>query len=227
MAGCFDENLIVEMPIIEGDALRLWSPDAPNLYQLQVGLYGRGVADPVFEMVEDKIGFRHFEFPEHGAFYLNGERLLLKGTHRHEDWAGYASAVPDEITRKEFELIKESGFNFVRLGHYPQSRATLEACDELGLIVWEELPWCRGGVGEDTFKTYARQMLHEMIDQHFNHPSIVFWGMGNELDWDYEHLASTDDKVIDFLTELNTLSHQLDPSRLTALRRLGLELRIG
>ncbi len=220
----FSKKIIVEMPLIEGDGYKKWSPDAPNLYRLQISLYGFGtefgdMGAGEFDIIEEKIGIRTFEFPEYGAFYLNGERLLLRGTHRHEDWAGHGCAVPDEITRKEFQMIKDAGFNFVRTGHYPQSRAALESCDELGIIVWEELPWCRGGLGGDTFKHHTKTMLQEMITQHFNHPSIIFWGLGNELDWESEHPDSTDDKVLDFLSELNDFAHMIDSSRLTALRR--------
>ena len=216
------EHVTVAMPPLHGNAYQRWSPDAPNLYRLNVALEITQASDTVWQSVEEVIGFRLVHFPAGGTFSLNGERLLLRGTHRHEDWAGYGGAVPDAITRHEFEQIKAAGFNFVRLGHYPQSRAALKACDELGLIVWEELPWCRGGVGEERFKGYTRAMLHEMITQHINHPSIVFWGLGNELDWDSEHPHSTDARVIEFLTELHTLTHTLDPSRLTALRRFEL-----
>lgn len=207
-------EIICELPIL--DNVQLWSPDTPNLYRVEAKLM---VDEQVSDQIIEKIGFRSFEFPVGGPFYLNGERLLLRGTHRHEDWAGYGSAVPDELTCQEMEQIKAAGFNFIRLGHYPQAPTVLQACDELGIIVWEELPWCRGGVGGDKFKDQARTMLREMIDQHYNHPSIIFWGLGNELDWESEHLGSTDEKVADFLLELHELTHNLDSSRLTALRR--------
>jgi len=222
--GVFDKSITVEMPIIEGDEYKLWSPDSPNLYRLQVALFGWGnfpddMGGGEFDLIEEHIGFRYYDFPEYGPFYLNGARMLLKGTHRHEDWAGYGGAVPDEITRHEFQLIKDAGFNFVRLGHYPQSRAALEACDKLGIIVWEEIPWCRGGVGGELFKQQTRHMLHEMLDQHYNHASIIFWGLGNELDWASDHTDSTDDKVSDFLQELQIVTKAKDSKRLTALRR--------
>jgi beta-galactosidase len=194
----------------------LWSTDDPQLYRVVVRLIRGG---EIVDAVEQHIGFRWFDFPDGGPFYLNGDRLLLKGTHRHDDWAGYGAAVPRHLIRQEMEQVKATGFNFIRLGHYPQDDYTLHLCDTLGLIVWEELPWCRGGLGGDVFKNHARNMLHEMIDQHYNHPSVIFWGLGNELDWESEHPDSDDNKVADFLSELHNLSHQLDPSRLTALRR--------
>lgn len=80
-------------------------------------------------------------------FHLNGEKLFLRGTQHHHDHAGFAAAMPDDLIRKEMQMAKEMGANFIRLGHYQQPRLVLDLCDELGLIVWEELCWCRGGVG--------------------------------------------------------------------------------
>ncbi len=196
--------------------VQLWSPETPALYRATVRIEADG---QVWDEVEERIGFRSLEFPPGGPFFLNGRRLLLQGTHRHEEWAGRGGAVPDSLARSEMEAIRKAGFNFVRLGHYPQAAAVLEACDELGLLVWEELPWCRGGVGGEQFQCQARQMFVEMIEQHYNHPSIFFWGLGNELDWESEHPDSTEERVVAFLRELNDLSHALDPRRLTALRR--------
>ena len=197
-------------------APHLWSPDDPYLYAFNVQILEDGV---LLDENMGKLGFRWFDFPSGGPFYLNGERLLLKGTHRHDDWAGHGAAVPQHLVQQELEAIKNAGFNFLRLGHYPQDDFVLHLCDSLGLIVWEELPWCRGGVGGEAFKDKARAMLVEMIEQHYNHPSIVFWGLGNELDWESEHPGSSDEIVADFLSELQRLSHQLDARRMTALRR--------
>src|SRR5579859_6092768 len=191
----------------------LWSPEHPHLHDLTVVVEGS-------DQVELRVGFRHLDYPAGGLPSLNGRPLQLRGTHRHEDWAGLASAVPDALTRYELEMIRAAGLNFVRLGHYPQSPAVLDACDELGLLVWEELPWCRGGIGGEVFKDRARQMLEEMIDQHHHHPSIVFWGLANEIDWEAsDHDDSTPERVLAFLRELHDLAHGLYPGRLTALRR--------
>ncbi|MFK7800033.1 MAG: glycoside hydrolase family 2 TIM barrel-domain containing protein [Anaerolineae bacterium] len=193
-----------------------WSPDHPNLYKIKLSIWHNGTLS---DEVSTHFGWRSFNFPAGGPFYLNGERLLLKGTHRHEDWAGCASAVSEADTRAEFENMKAAGMNFIRLGHYPQADFVHTLCDELGLIVWDEIPWCRGGVGDDLFKERTKNMLRTMIAEHRHHPSIIFWGMGNELDWEYDHPANTDDDVFAHLQEINELAHMLDPSRLTALRR--------
>jgi beta-galactosidase len=189
----------------------LWSTDQPQLYSIEVtaGDYKQ----------TEKIGFRHFEFVEKGPFLLNGKRLLLRGTHRHEDHAGVAAAMTEEQMRQEMILMKEMGVNFIRLGHYQQSRIILNLCDSLGIVVWEEIPWCRGGLGGDTYKEQARRMLTNMIEQHYNHPSVIIWGLGNENDWPGDFLEFDKEKIRTFMKELNDLSHQLDPSRKTAIRR--------
>jgi beta-galactosidase len=194
----------------------LWSPDTPNVYTAYIQLYA---GEALNDVCVTDIGFRWFDFPQGGPFTLNGERLLLRGTHRHDDWAGYGAAVPQHHVDAELRQIKDAGFNFIRLGHYPQDDDVLSLCNSLGLIVWEEIPWCRGGLGGDTFKAHTRMMLREMIEQHYNSPAIIFWGLGNELDWESEHPDSTDEKVAQFLSELHEMSHELDDRRLTALRR--------
>jgi beta-galactosidase len=194
----------------------LWSPANPSLYRCTATLqsaHGR-------HQVSERFGLRFFEFVKHGPFKLNGERLLLRGTHRHEDHAGLAAALPESLIRQEMSLIKEMGANFIRLGHYQQSRHVLEACDELGLLVWEEIPWCRGGLGGERQQRQARDMLRAMIDQHRNHPSVILWGLGNENDWKPGDFEVHDEKKIRaFMIELNALAHQLDPWRKTCIRR--------
>ena len=166
-----------------------------------------------------RFGLRSFEFVEHGPFKLNGQRLLLRGTQYHQDYAGAGAAVSDDDTREALRMIKEMGANFIRLGHYQQSPLVLDLCDELGLLVWEEIPWCRGGIGGERYRQQARDMLGDLIGQHYNHPAIILWGLGNEDDWpgDFEKINKYDTRA--FMTELNGLAHRLDPSRLTCIRR--------
>jgi beta-galactosidase len=167
----------------------------------------------------EKIGFRNFEFVEKGPFMLNGKRLLLKGTHRHEDHANVGAAMTEKMIRKEMLMMKEMGVNFIRLAHYQQSRIVLNLCDSLGILVWEEIPWCRGGLGGTIYKEQAKRMLTNMVEQHYNHPSIIIWGLGNENDWPGDFPEFSETKIRDFMKVLNDLSHQLDLSRMTAIRR--------
>jgi beta-galactosidase len=206
-----------EQPIaaFDIDEPRLWSPSHPALYRCDVTLRSRHGEHRALQ----RCGFRAFEFVPHGPFLLNGERLLLRGTHYHEDHAGVAAAVPDEAIRKTLRLIKEMGANFVRLGHYQQSPLVLDLCDELGLLVWEEVPWCRGGLGGDRYQRQARDMLRALIDQHYNHPAVILWGLGNENDWPGDFEVFDQARIRAFMVELNTLAHQLDPTRKTSIRR--------
>jgi beta-galactosidase len=193
----------------------LWSTNTPALYRCKITLKSRhGV-----QTIGERFGVRSVKWVEHGPFQLNGERLLLRGTHYHEDHAGVAAAVPDSVVRQTLQAMKEMGVNFVRLGHYQQAPLVLELCDELGLLVWEEIPWCRGGLGGDGFKQQCRDMLKNMIDQHYNHPSVILWGLGNENDWPGDFEIFDPEAIRSFMSELNALSHQLDPSRKTCIRR--------
>ncbi|NDV80479.1 glycoside hydrolase family 2 TIM barrel-domain containing protein [Bacteroides sp. 51] len=193
----------------------LWDVDNPQLYTCEVTLE----VDGQTIQATDRFGFRHFEFIEKGPFMLNGRRVLLRGTHRHEDHAGLSAALTEELMIKEMKMIKDMGANFIRLGHYQQSDIALRLCDELGILAWEEIPWCRGGLGGEQYKTQARRMLTNMIEQHYNHPSIVLWGMGNENDWPGDFESFDKDAIRAFMKELHDLSHKLDDSRLTAIRR--------
>ncbi|RZF58688.1 DUF4982 domain-containing protein [Sphingobacterium corticibacterium] len=193
----------------------MWSPNDPYLYTLEVAVI-QGVDTA---LISERIGFRNFEFVRSGPFNFNGKRLLLRGTHRHEDHAGVGPAMTEEQIWQEMRMMKEMGVNFIRLGHYQQSGIVLDACDSLGILVWEEIPWCRGGLGGPVYQQQAKRMLTNMIQQHFNHPSIIIWGLGNENDWPGDFDEFDQQKIRAFMKELHDLSHQLDDSRKTAIRR--------
>jgi beta-galactosidase len=204
-----------DLATLEITAPQLWSPKSPALYRCTVTL-----KSPQGEQaVTERFGVRAFEWVEHGPFKLNGERLLLRGTHYHEDHAGVAAAVPDDVVRQTLQAIKDMGANFVRLGHYQQAPLVLELCDELGLLVWEEIPWCRGGLGGERYRQQCRDMLRNLIDQHYNHPSVILWGLGNENDWPGDFETFDKAAIRAFMAELNTLAHGLDPARRTTIRR--------
>jgi len=210
------ENKIdLEFPKIRNP--NLWSPASPYLYsiELTLSLEGKQI-DKYF----NNIGYRWYEFKEHGAFYLNGERLLLRGTHRHEELSGFGNALSDSIHRNDIKMIKEMGANFVRLAHYPQAPEVYRACDELGLLVWDENPWCRGGVGPIEWQENTKNIFKEMIIQNYNHPSIILWSIGNESDWlpDFPD-GDNPDSLKAFAQALHNLAKQLDPYRYTATRK--------
>ncbi len=205
----------VQMPDVKNP--QLWSPADPALYTVSVSLRQATGSE---DAATDQIGYRWFEFKDHGPFFLNGARLLLRGTHRHEDYAGFANAMPDSLHRKDITMIKEMGANFVRLAHYPQAREVYRACDQLGILVWDELPWCRGGMGGEEWKANTRRLLAEQIIQNFNHPSIIIHSLGNELNWlpDFPE-GDQVDSLRAMIMDLNTIAHTLDPFRLTATRK--------
>lgn len=207
-----DSTFVADIPVSRP---RLWDVDHPERYTCIITLASKHARDTLTQ----RFGWRQYEFRPHGPFMLNGRRLLLRGTHRHEDHAGVGAAMTDEQITSELTMIKRMGANFIRLGHYQQADRVLELCDSLGLLVWEEIPWCRGGLGGQTYRQQARDMLTHMISQHYNHPSIILWGLGNENDWpgDFDHFDK--DSIRAFMTELHTLAHRLDPSRKTTLRR--------
>ena len=193
----------------------LWDVEDPYLYECEVSVRSNGQTWKASE----SFGFRDFLFEENGPFYLNGRRLLLRGTHRHEDHAGVGPAMTEEQMVAEMRLMKSMGVNFIRLGHYQQSEIILDLCDRLGILVWEEIPWCRGGLGGERYQQQAKRMLSNMIAQHYNHPAVIIWGLGNENDWPNDFPEFDKQKIRAFMSELNALSHELDPERKTAIRR--------
>jgi beta-galactosidase len=208
----------VELQFESLDHPQLWSPDSPSLYQVVAELLAQD--DAVKHRVSEPFGYRWFEMRPQQGFFLNGERLLIRGTHRHEEHAGLGAALPNEQHRKDMQMIKDLGANFVRLGHYPQDPEVYRAADELGLIVWDELPWCRGGKGGAEWEKNTEALWRAQIAQNRNHPSIIFWSLGNEIYWEEDFPGGGDAEVINpYLEKLNKLTKELDPSRLTTIRK--------
>jgi beta-galactosidase len=194
---------------------QLWSPMNSALYRCETTITSEHGTMNVTEC----FGLRAFEFLPHGPFYLNGERLLLRGTQREEDHAVIGPAMTDDLIARELKLIKDMGANFLGLAHHQQSRRVLDLCDELGLLVLEEVPWSRGGLGGEGYKQEVRGMLSAMIDQHYNHPSVFIWGLGNENDWPGDFPEFDRQKIRAFVKELNDQAHALDKNRKTLVRR--------
>lgn len=195
----------------------LWSPTSPVLYHVEVSLRraGREV-----DRTREPVGYRFFSFEPNGPFYLNGERLLIRGTHIHEEAAGYGAAMPNAMYRHDMELIKSMGANFVRLAHYPHDPEFYRAADSLGLMLWDELPWDRAGLGDAKWRTATRRLLVEQIRQNENHPSIIMWSLGNEVADVIDPANDGNPKAIAaFMSQLDTIAHTLDPYRPTATRK--------
>ena len=191
----------------------LWSPDHPYLYAIRTIVSADGRAA---DEVTTPLGFRWFSFDAERGFFLNGKHLKLKGTNRHQDYAGLGSAMPDALHVRDLEIIKETGFNFLRLAHYPQDPSVLEAADRLGLIIWEEIPIVNEITVSPVFTENSKRMLTQMIRQHRNHPSIVLWGYMNEVFLRQpaeEKIRAT----VALARELETICRREDPSRFTTI----------
>ncbi|MFZ4617941.1 MAG: glycoside hydrolase family 2 protein [Rectinemataceae bacterium] len=189
----------IELHDLEG--ILAWEPGRPTLYELIITLKAAGTA---IDAVTLRVGFRQAEWKAEG-FFLNGKPFKIRGLNRHQAWPYVGYAMPERAQRRDAEILKrELGVNLVRSSHYPPSRHFLDACDELGLLVFEELPGWQH-IGDAAWKKQAIADLEDMIVRDRNHPSIVLWGTRiNE---------SPDDH--DFYAETARRAHGLDPSRAT------------
>jgi hypothetical protein len=158
-----------------------WSPDEPNLYRLN--LYWRLKGERTWWRTAEKFGLREVEV-RGTELYLNGEKIFLQGLALHQDYPGMGSAVTKKAQREDLMRIKRLNANFVRLGHYPFHPYSLEVCDEIGLLTWLEIPVWQNSpeelADERMYRDWVKPQLDEMIDQYSNHPSVIFWSVGNE-----------------------------------------------
>jgi beta-galactosidase len=210
-----ENKVLIDLPDIQNP--QLWSTDSPYLYQVKTTVkFDNNDIHSEFA----NIGYRWFEMKPHQGFFLNGKPLLIRGTHRHEEHAGIGAALSNEQHRIDMQMIKDMGANFVRLGHYPQDPEVYKAADELGLLIWDELPWCRGGKGGQEWEDNTERLWRAQVQQNYNHPSIVFWSLGNEIYWEEDFPGGGATELINpYLEKLNTITKQLDPTRLTSIRK--------
>ena len=181
--------------------VRPWSVNSPMLYTLVTQLWqGRTLLDEN----RTKIGFRDVEFRADG-FYLNGERLKIRGLNRHQSYPYVGYAMPRSIQEMDADILKyELGLNAVRTSHYPQSQHFINRCDEIGLLVLMEIPGWQY-IGDSEWKDQAVKNVREMVLQYRNHPSIMLWGVRiNE--------SRDDDELY---TRTNKVAHNLDSTRQT------------
>lgn len=200
----------------------LWSPESPKLYELESRILS---GDKVLDELHQKVGFRWFALDPESGFLLNGEAYTLNGTNRHQDFKGYGDALDNSFHYQDLKYIKDMGANFLRLAHYPQDPYVYRLADELGLILWSEIPNLNFINPSTELTSQSATQIKEMIFQHFNHPSVVFWGSSNEILLWGENGAresSLEDlnygkKVRDFVFAMDSTIRISDPGRLTTL----------
>jgi len=163
----------------EFEEVKSWSYTEPSLYMLSVVLYQKG------ELVDDlieRVGFRTVEI-DGTRIKVNGKNVYLKGFNRHEDYALVGCVIPVQLMAHDMDLMQAMGINAVRTCHYPNDERFLDLCDERGILVWEE-NHARGLRLEEmqnpNFEKQCEDCIREMIDSHYNHPSIIIWGILNE-----------------------------------------------
>ena len=189
----------LEMPVARMvlKAPQLWSNSSPVLYTARCSLFE---GTRLLDSAEIRFGCRTADFRPGMGFYLNGERVELRGCNRHESMPGFGNALPESLHREDAEAIRKCGLNFVRLSHYPQHPAFLDACDELGIMIHAEIATWKS-VRSGRWLDSALRQMRGMIERDRNHPSVILWGMGNESRCRKAYIG------------LRDLANRLDPTR--------------
>ncbi len=197
-----DATLLIEK-------VHLWNGlDDPYLYTCQAALLIDGEEK---DKISVPFGVRTFYVDPQKGFFLNGRSYPLRGVCRHQDYKGIGNALTKEHHQRDIELIREIGANTIRLAHYQHDQYFYDLCDQYGLVVWAEIPYISEHLPNGRENTISQ--MKELIIQNYNHPSIVCWGVSNEI------TISTKDKkdMLDNHRVLNNLCHQMDKTRFTTL----------
>jgi hypothetical protein len=158
----------------------LWTAETPHLYRVRFTLAENGAPG---HALTERFGFRTFEVRPRDGLYLNGRKITLKGVNRHSFWPESARTLSRRLNFDDVRLIREMNMNAVRMSHYPPDRDFLEACDELGLYVLDELGGWHGKYDTPT----GQKLIREMLQRDVNHPGILFWDNGNEGGWNTDN----------------------------------------
>lgn len=195
----------------------------PYLYQVQVSVAADGA---VTDALRQPLGLRFFSIDVDHGFSLNGQPYPLHGVNRHQDRIDKGWAIGPAEHAQDFDLIMEMGCTAIRLAHYEHAQEFYDLCDRGGLVVWAEVCLVNRVTNDAEFDANTKQELRELIKQNYNHPSICFWSMFNELgNYDRkkataQELADQDQHQIELVNQLNQLAKHLDPSRLTTAATL-------
>ena len=206
--GSADTEVTIYVP----DA-QLWSMDEPNLYTVIAKLQRNNEA---VDEIYANVGVRSFKVTPEEGFSINGVPTPLRGVSRHQDRVYEGNALTPEEHYEDAMLIKELGANTIRLAHYQHSQDFYDACDEIGFAVWAEIPFISVfKKGEDAHKHVIEEMK-ELIIQNYNHPSIMFWGISNEI-----LIGGISQELVDTHHDLQKLCKELDPTRLTTIAHVS------
>lgn len=186
-----------------------WEIDSPYLYTVTATLQRRNEA---YDEVSARVGVRSFSCDPDKGFIINGVETPLRGVSRHQDQMYKGNALTREDHFEDARLIKELGANTIRLAHYQHSQDFYDACDEMGFVVWAEIPFISVMNPDPDAHQNCISQMKELIIQNYNHPSICFWGISNEI-----LIGGISDKLVENHKELNALCKEMDPTRLTTI----------
>jgi len=182
---------------------QLWSPKAPNLYQLVSEIY---LDNKLIDQKQTRIGLRKFEFNKQHQLLINGEVTILRGVNRHQEYPHVGYATSAQADYRDAYKIKSAGFDYVRLSHYPHSKAFMDAADELGLVLLDAILGWQYYADTQEFQAQVLQTCHDLIRRDRNHASVLAW----------ECSLNESAMPKSFVEQLNTIVHQEDPTRLSA-----------
>ena len=192
---------------------QLWSMDEPNLYTVTARLQKN---NETFDEIYANVGVRSYTVTPNDGFSINGVPTPLRGVARHQDRLYKGNALTAEDHYEDAMLIKELGANTIRLAHYQHSQDFYDACDELGFAVWAEIPFISVFKKDPSAHQNCRHQMTELIIQNYNHPSIMFWGLSNEI-----LIGGICQELVDNHHDLQKLVRELDPTRLTTIAHVS------
>ena len=184
----------------------------PYLYTATVELLD---GETVLDNVSTRFGCRTFRIDPDNGFILNGEEYPLRGVSRHQDRWGFGNALLPEHHREDIELICEVGATTIRLAHYQHAQYFYDLCDEKGLVIWAEIPYISKHMPGGRENTISQ--MKELITQNYNHPSIVVWGLSNEIG-----IGGSDEDLLENHRILNNMCHEMDKTRLTTIAAVSM-----
>ncbi len=184
----------------------------PYLYCCEAELMENG---EVIDSVCTRFGCRYFEIDPERGFILNGEEYPLRGVSRHQDRWGVGNALLPEHHEEDIDLICEVGATTIRLAHYQHDQYFYDLCDERGLVIWAEIPYISKHMPGGRENTISQ--MKELISQNYNHPSIVVWGLSNEIG-----IGGSDEDLLENHRILNNLCHEMDPTRKTTIAAVSM-----